>query len=356
MRISRFALSLLAATLSLPAAAETTRVLRAEIPADAPMTIENLAGTMRIVPGTGSRVVVQATVHAGSAELADGVRLDREGGAGLRVRYPLDRVGTIRYPDPRHRHDGWWNGLSFGDGTTCDYDGRRVRVSSHHGDLLYADLEIQVPRSRVRATFRNLIGFLDAEQVEGGLEFQVRSADLHLDRLSGEIRVEGTSGDIAASRIHGTWESKFTSGDCALDGFQGESVVFASTSGDLRAGDVEAAHFSSRTTSGDVRVTGANFGEISAEATSGDISLEDRGSRLARVRLKTTSGDVSLRLPRNAAFDANLRHGSGDVRIDFSEALSQGSGRRSEHYRLGKGGIEIEARTGSGDVTISPGD
>lgn len=344
MRFSRFALSLLATALSLPAAAETTRVLRAEIPADAPMTIENLAGTMRVVPGPGSRVVVQATVHAGSAELADGVRLDREGGAGLRVRYPLDRVGTIRYPDPRHRHGGW-NILDFGDGTTCDYDGHRVRVSSRRGTLLYADLEIQVPRSRVRATFRNLIGFLDAEQVEGGLEFQVRSADLHLDRLSGEIRVEGTSGDIAASRIRGTWESKFTSGDCSLDGFQGESVVFASTSGDLRAENVEAAHFASRTTSGDVRVTGANLAEISSEATSGNISLEERGSRLARVRLETTSGDVSLRLPRHSAFDANLRHGSGDVRVDFSEALSQGSGRRSEHYRLGEGGIEIEART-----------
>ena len=360
MRASGLGLSILLTALAIPAEAETSRVLRAELPADAnPAAIENLAGTMRVVPGPGDRIVVQATVHAESAKLAEGFRLDREGnGATLRVGYPLDEVGTVRYPDPRRRRDGrdgWWNALDFGEGTTCDYGGRRVRVSHRHGTLLYADVEIQVPRSRIRAAFRNWIGYLEADQAEGSLEFQVRSADLRLDRLTGETRVEGTSGDIHASRIRGSWESKFTSGDCDLDGFEGESFDFAATSGDLRARDVQAARFRSRTTSGDVRLSDARLAEISAEATSGDISIEELGAGLARVVAETTSGDVVLRLPRDSSFDAKIDHGSGDVRVNFSEAFEQRSGGRHEHYVLGKGAIRIDARTGSGDLTISPG-
>ena len=355
MRISSLGLSLVLAA-AVPVSAATTRVLRAELPAGpAAVAVENLAGSMKIVEGAGDRIVVEATIHADSAALADAFRLDRESdGASLRVRYPLDRVGTVRYPDPRRRHDSWWEGLGFGEGSTVDYDGRRVRVADRHGTVLYADLEIRVPRSPVHATFRNLVGFIDASHASGNLDFAVRSADLRLSELDGNIHVDGTSGDIEASNIHGSWKSTFTSGDCRVEGFRGDSFEFEATSGDLVARDIEAGRFASEATSGDIRLSNSKIGEFSAEATSGDIALEARGTRLTKVHVRTTSGDVSLRLPYDASFDAGVTHGSGDVNVEFDEAVVQGSGRHTERFRRGNGGIQIDARTGSGDLTISP--
>jgi hypothetical protein len=356
MRVSPFVLSLILG--ALPASgAETTRVLRAELPAgSAAVAVENLAGTMRVVAGTGDHVVVEATVHADSAALAEAFRLERSsGGSTIHVRYPLDEVGSVRYPDPRRRHEGWWAALSFGDGTSCEYDGRRVRVSTRRGTLLYADVEIRLPASPIQAEFRNLIGFIDAGHAAGKLDFRVRSADLRLDHLTGDVRVEGSSGDIEASQIQGTWKSKFSSGDCRIDGFQGDAFDFESTSGDLRAYAIDAARFSSSATSGDIRVTDAKIGDFSADATSGNVVLEARAPRLTKVRVRTSSGDVSLRLPRESSFDANVSHGSGDVRVHFDGAAIEGSGGHTERYRRGSGGIQIEAHTGSGDLTISPG-
>ena len=107
MRLPRFGLFLLWTALAGSAAAESTKVLRAELSAGpVGFTIENLAGTMRVVPGTGERIVVEATVHAESSELANAFRLDHdEAGATLRVRYPLAEVSTIRYPDRRRRQE-----------------------------------------------------------------------------------------------------------------------------------------------------------------------------------------------------------------------------------------------------------
>ena len=45
-------------------AAEVTKTLRGEISATGEFGIENLAGTMKIVPGTGTQVVAIVTVHA----------------------------------------------------------------------------------------------------------------------------------------------------------------------------------------------------------------------------------------------------------------------------------------------------
>src|SRR6185295_4337241 len=95
------------AALSAPAAAQTTRVLRAEIPvaAGTAFAVENLAGRMTVHAGSGDRVVVVATVHAESGELASRFRLDTltEGGSPtVRVRYP-DGEDEIRYREPVRR-------------------------------------------------------------------------------------------------------------------------------------------------------------------------------------------------------------------------------------------------------------
>jgi len=85
-------------------AAETTRTVRAELSPDAlgHFVVENLAGTMRVVPGSGPSVVAVATIHAEDDDLAKAMRVEQVAGKlgvpTLRVIYPLDRESTIRYP------------------------------------------------------------------------------------------------------------------------------------------------------------------------------------------------------------------------------------------------------------------
>src|SRR6266704_6274799 len=86
------------------ASAETTRTVRAELSAGAlgHFAVENLAGTMRVVPADGRTVVAVATVHAETDALANSVKFEQVAGKlgvpTLRVRYPLDQESTLRYP------------------------------------------------------------------------------------------------------------------------------------------------------------------------------------------------------------------------------------------------------------------
>ncbi len=340
-------------------AADTVRTLKAELsgPDAAHFAVENLVGTMRVTAGTGAAVTVVATVHAESADLADGVRLERVAGEGgaptLRVRYPYDKVSTFRYRAPSDGDDisiGVWASSS-----DYDYDGHHVRVSRGRGKWLHADLEIQVPAARLRAGFRNLEGLVEAEGLQGELRFEVSSADLRLRRLDGAIELEGSSGDVRARNIKGSWKSDFSSGDTDLDGFEGESLSFQASSGDIVLRSVKARKAEFETSSGDVRLVDADLEEFSAKATSGDVALQAIGSALKQVRITTSSGDVSLRLPAAAAFEVDADQSSGDMEVGFSDGVSVKRHDSMVGYRHGSGGARIRVKTSSGDLTISPG-
>jgi len=299
---------------------------------------------------------VVATVYAENQSLADAVRLDRIGDAGgpatLRVRYPYDKVSTFRYRAPGDH--GNWSLFGWGEGSSYDYDGRNVHINPRRGTTLYADVDVRVPKSRVKATFRNLAGLVEADGLQGSLRFSVESADLRLRRLDGDLVLDGSSGDIRASDIRGTWKSEFSSGDCRLEHFDGESFDFQANSGDLSAWDVKAQRIHTETTSGDVKINNADVGEISAQASSGDIALALEGKRLKAINVTTSSGDVSLRLPRDEAFDARADISSGDMDMRFSDVTEVRHGRRALDFQRGSGGANINVKTSSGDLTISP--
>lgn len=340
--------------------AEVTRTLRGELTAAGlqRFAVENLAGIMRVKPGTGNRVVAIATVHAETEALASAVRLEQVTGETgiptLSVRYPLDQERTIRYPEPGSSDDwGSWDLFSF-SGSKCRYDGRTVRVSRRHGVLLYADVEVQVPPGRLDAIFRNLVGKLEAQGLEGRLRFEVESADLRLDALCGDMDLEGSSGDTRASDIRANWKSVFSSGDCVLDRFAGDLLSFHTNSGDIRARSVQAHRVKIETSSGDARIRDADIEEFSANASSGDIELDSTGARLTLVSVETSSGDVALRLPSDASFEAEADQSSGDLSVGFSDGAAVWHRDKLTAYRRGNGGIRIQLRTSSGDAVIEP--
>jgi hypothetical protein len=339
-------------------AGEVTRTLRVELPAAglSKFAVENLAGAMRVTAGSGDGLVVVATVHAEDAALADGVRLEKLEGAGetqtVHVRYPLAEHSRIRYPDPRDH--GWYWEPGFADGTRLDYDGYSVKVCRQHGPVLYADVDVEIPRQVAGAKFENFVGVLRADGLAGKFEFRVHSADLDLGHLDGDILVTGTSGDVRASDIRGSWESRFTSGDSRVRNFHTSNASFSCTSGDVKGENLAAEHLELSATSGDIRIVDADVVDCEASANSGDILLDNSGSRVARIRARATSGDVVLRLPRKASFEAETRHGSGSVRVEYRDLIQTLHERHAATYRRGDGTVRIDVQTGSGDITIEP--
>jgi len=342
-----------------PAApAEVTRTIRGELAAGlSRFAVENLAGTMSVKTGSGASVVAVATVHAENEELAGAVRLEQVAGEGgiptLSVRYPLDRTRTIRYPDPRSSHE--WEILDFfSTGSRYRYAGTQVRVSHNHGVLLYADVEVQVPRGQLDAVLRNLVGLLEARGLEGRLRFEVESADLDLDALSGDLELRGSSGDIRARDIRGGWKSRFSSGDCVLERFEGEVLAFHTSSGDIHARSIKARRIEVETSSGDARIQDADAAELAADSSSGDIEFDSIGGGLKSVNVETSSGDVALRLPREASFEADADQSSGDLTVGFSDGTGLWHGEKLTGYRRGNGGSQIRLHTSSGDASIEP--
>lgn len=333
------------AALVRPLEAEVTKTVTLTQDATRPFAVENLAGTMKVVPGPGPQAEVTATLHAESPALLEAMRFepatDLKGRPSLRVRYPEDER-RFRYP----RGDS---------NTETKYDGRRVKVSRDSGVLAYADLEVRLPKDVAEAWLRNGVGALSASGVSGNLKFDTGSGDIVVSDVAGDVLADTGSGDVKASSIRGRFKCDTGSGNCEVTGFRGEVLDLDTGSGNLEASDIEARRLSADTGSGDVRVSQARVEEVTADTGSGSLDLELTGGGLSRVKADTGSGDVRLRLPSDASFEVRADMGSGELESGFADAQPILNRREVVGYRRGDGRIKIDVDTGSGDVTVEPG-
>ncbi len=167
-----------------------------------------------------------------------------------------------------------------------------VRVSSEAGRLTLRDGCAAVPFSRCRVSFR--------------LEVPAGTRVL-LETGSGDIRVRGRLGAT---------DARAGSGD----------VVVGGSTAALRL----------RTGSGDVRAD-TTGGAVTAESGSGDVDV--RAPRARGLRLRSGFGDVSARVA-DVPYAVRVDTGSGDEHVTVP---TDPRAPRS-----------IDARTGSGDVRLSP--
>jgi DUF4097 and DUF4098 domain-containing protein YvlB len=325
---------------------ETTRTVRATLSGEsvAAFAVENLAGVMKVVATDGAAVEAIATVHAEDAGLADAVVFEQvrahSGKATLRLAYPVDEHRTFRYPDA--------------GSSTVEYAGRKVKVSSHSGVLLWAEVEVRVPRRVADAAFYNVVGRLEAEGITGGIRLDGGSADIVARRLDGRVVADTGSGDVRAEGLAGTFRCDTGSGDCLVTSFAGDDLTCDTGSGDITVRDVTATRVRADTGSGDVRVEGADVEDFLGDTGSGDVMLQAVGSRLRRAAADTGSGDFTVYLPSDAAFELQADLGSGDIVSRYADAQAIVHGREVVGYRRGSGAVRIDADLGSGDVTIAP--
>lgn len=341
------------------ASAEATRTLRAELSTDPgrAFRVENLAGRMVVRQGAGPRVVVIATVHGADQKTADLMRLEevrdsKTGHPTLRMQYPLDRHTSYKYGQGEGSV-GFFDRL-FSGSTNSTYDGTRVKVSSGSGLALYADLVVEIPRGASGA-FRNVVGTIEGEGVDGTLKFDSGSGDIALRDFSGDVTADTGSGDVAAASGRGSFKCDTGSGNCALSGFSGDQIDLDTGSGDIHVTDSTARRAKADTGSGDILLAIADAEEISADTGSGDVAIEASGSRLARIKADTGSGDVAVTLPRDTGFELHTDIGSGDVTSEFEDATAIRQRRKITGYKRGDLRVKIDVDTGSGDVSVNPG-
>ena len=342
-----------------PASADVTKSLKGEMAPGASQAwaVENLAGIMKVVPGSGSAVVATVTVHAESDEIASLLKVEEVSGEKgirtLRVVYPLDKHTSYKYPGDK-RTDSWIGGL-FGGENNLQYAGHRVKVSSSKGILLYADIEVQVPARLGQGWLRNHVGRLEAKGLVGTLKFDSASGDMDLKSLKGTIGADTGSGDVNISDVQGSLDCDTGSGDVSVEGFEGELFRGDVGSGDItiRSGNITKVDLD--TGSGDVHLKGGDIEEFLADTGSGDVVIDIGAGHLRHVKASTGSGDVTLRLSPDASFEAYVDQGSGDMENRFTDATPLVKGREVIGYKRGDGRAKIDIETGSGDFVLEPG-
>lgn len=347
---------LLGLTLAGLAAAETTRSLRVQLSGDAgrPFAVENLAGSMRITGTDDPSVTAVATLHAESDALADSVRFEQvvneKGLPTLRVRYPVAQHQAFRYPGSGT--GGFWEGL-FG-GNRIKYDGALVSVNGNRGVLLYADVEVRVPRKAIDAVFKNHVGALSAEGLEGRIRLDSGSGAIAADRMKGEVVADTGSGSITGSNLEGSFVCNTGSGNCAVSRFTGDALKCDTGSGSVQVEEATARRIEADTGSGKVRALAVDVEEIQADTGSGSVELETKGARLRQIKADTGSGSVKLRLPADTGFELRADTGSGDVVSHFADAQAIVQRKEVVGYRRGDARVRITVGTGSGDVVVEP--
>jgi lia operon protein LiaG len=311
--------------------------------------ISDLAGSIRIVPGTGARTEVVVT--RGGRDAARLRVLQDEVAGTSRLRVGFDGRSLV-YPE-RGRfnrttlsvdRDGC---LSAGKG----FSQRRVTVTGGGtGPQAWADIEVRVPRGQ-RTVIRLGVGQAKARAVEGDLTLDAAAASVTVERTSGRLVVDTGSGGVVLRTHRGDASVDTGSGDVELTDVGGGVLRLDTGSGSVIGGGLKADDLLADTGSGEVRLEDLSARSIRVDTGSGGVKL-GLTSAPGAVLVDTGSGGVAISGPPDLDATIDLETGSGEIEISYTV-----SHMRRDHGSLrgtigdGRGSIRVD--TGSGSVSLS---
>ncbi len=342
---------LLTGTLALTAASAAAQQPSRHTLQGEAVSLYNLAGTVRLDPGSGAAVVAEVTPRG-----ADAARLAVESGTlrgreTLRVVYPDD---DIVYPSlgrgNRTQFRVYEDGTFFGDRRERG-DGREIRITGDGNGLeAFADMRILVPAGKSVEVFVG-VGSVTVTNVHGNLMVDVAAADVTTSGTRGRLHLDLGSGDVSVRDAEGELTVDAGSGDVALANVRGDTLLLDTGSGTITGDGLRAASIILDTGSGDVTLTGVSAPVIELDTGSGTVEL-GLESDIETLRLDSGSGDVILRAPATLGARLEAETGSGEVH----GSLIEGFTRRRDEDRVvgtigdGQGMITIDS--GSGDVRL----
>jgi DUF4097 and DUF4098 domain-containing protein YvlB len=184
----------------------------------------------------------------------------------------------------------------------------------------------------------------------GRLDMGTGSGDITVISARGSVRFSTGSGDVDAESLSGPVSGSTGSGDVTIERAL-DDLTLSTGSGDVEVEESRGAA-SINTSSGDITLSG-HQGGCDIKASSGEVEIyiwpgtED-------IDIGTSSGDVELVLYDTRSFTLDVETSSGRVESKIPIVLEKAT-RQELRGRYGRGDIEIEVTTTSGNVSITEG-
>lgn len=313
------------------------------------VAVFNLAGTVEVVSGSGSEVVVEITRGgADGAQLEVGME-EVDGRQALIVRYPSDRIVYSkmgRGSKTNTRVSG--NGTFFGDWGFGRGD--KVEVAgSGNGLEAWADLRISVPRGQDFALYL-LVGETELRDVHGTVLIDTGSSSVRAESGSGDLSIDTGSGKIVVDGFDGELNLDTGSGSVEFMAVQGGDVWVDTGSGSVTGSDISAGNLGVDTGSGKITLMGVSAPDMTLDTGSGAVEVELL-SDVSSLEIDTGSGSVTLRVPESVGAEVEMDTGSGGIDLDMPFQVTRME-RDNVKGVLGDGVGTISIDTGSGKIRI----
>jgi len=234
-----------------------------------------------------------------------------------------------------------------------EQDGNTIHIGENRDEDLRRNVSISYEvitpaETQLRASTGS--GSQTLEGVHGPVEASTGSGNLNISRIGNELRASTGSGSITLEEIKGSVHATTGSGSIRAHGIAG-GLSARTGSGSVEYEQTAPGDVDIETGSGGIEMRGVH-GSIHARAASGHILAE--GIPTGEWRLQTASGGVTLQLPSGAGFELDARTGSGSVSVSATHELIV-SGTLNRHELRGKahgGGPLISASTSSGSIRV----
>jgi hypothetical protein len=368
----RFCLFLI--VVSLPGAslalegAEKTATLEHDLDAGSDLVVENLLGSVRVVPSeaTGvvrvdAHVVGEAKTEEEAAALVESIRLEADDQADpprVRVVWPVDRCTTFRPPKSGVKGlISRWTAPILRGGSTVEYDGRMVQVGpDRKATGLAVQLTVALPYDAT-LTVRQSVGAIEARALRGRLHLETVDGDISVERSFGRLEAESERGAVRVSSFQGdALDLRTVEGDVELTDVRVERVGLRTESGAIRSSGVATGTLTVESADGDVKLGGFEPTTADVRTGSGKIDLATHMKTMRSAVISTATGDVTLRVGELTHFDLLAESRSGEVKTLVLTLDPVGREGDLTRLRHGQGGPELSVSALGGSVTVRPYD
>ena len=314
------------------------------------VAVYNLAGEVRVEPGSGSAVVVEMTRGGNDGRELTVRQGEANGYRHLAVVYP---DADVVYPGHGVwrttidvRPDGTFGGdSSFRFGSSA----RRTIRGSGSGTRAWADLRVLVPAGRTIA-LHLAVGHVEVSNVNGEVHVKGHASAIESRGTRGVLDLDTGSGGITVTDAEGDVRIDTGSGGVRVSGVRGSGLDVDTGSGGVTGGDLSVGLLHVDVGSGGVRLEGVDARRVNVDTGSGSVLL-----RLLRdadeVRIDAGSGGVTLGLPQGFGADAEIDTGSGGIQLDVPATVRRSS-RTHFSGSIGDGSGRLVIDTGSGGVRV----
>lgn len=315
------------------------------------VSIYNIAGRLRVQPGSGSTVVVDVTRAGRDANQLSLRTGNLRGISTLRVVYPADRIvypelGLRSNTEMRVNPDG-----TFDDRGGSNWDeSDRVQIrGSGSGLEAHADMVVSVPRGQ-RLSVHWGAGEATVSNVDGDLSINVSAARISTEHTRGALNLDTGSGNVSVVDAVGEVNLDAGSGSVTVDGVRGNDLSMDSGSGSMTVNNVDVKTLKADIGSGGMRLGRVRASVVRVDVGSGGVDI-DMMSTVEELVVDGGSGGVTVRLPATQSADVDIETGSGGIESDFAVQTTR-FGRNHLRGQIGNGRGRIRIESGSGRVRL----